>query len=182
MAIKTLEIKTEEQAAELYNEYWRYCYNLAFDIVGNREDAEEVSQDVFVKIFRARNGAKLSTWIFKIAQNTARNKYRDNKIRIIGTNKVNTPSSYEEPDTQRAIEESMLDEQSPLAIYMLDELHDDLCTAIEQLPKDFKGALVLRNEAEMSYENIALYLNCDIGTIKSRIARARSLLKQTVGL
>jgi RNA polymerase sigma-70 factor (ECF subfamily) len=190
MAVEALEIKTEEQAAGLYNEYWGYCYNLAFDIVKNRQDAEEVAQDVFCRIFRARNGArytgrngaKISTWIYRIARNTAKNRYRDNKIRIIGTNKANTPSSYEEPDTQRAIEESMLDEQSSLAVCMLNELQSDLGRDLEQLPYIYREAFVLRNAEQMSYQDIARLLNCDVGTIKSRIARARIQLKKAVGL
>jgi RNA polymerase sigma-70 factor (ECF subfamily) len=179
----------DEAAFEiLVNKYSGRAYQIAYGVLGSREDAEEVAQDVFIRIHRAlpkfRGDAEFTTWMYRIAMNLAKNKYRWNKIRGSKVNisidaplegggdgsgeerRIDLPDSRMTPDeksTFRELEKSVRDE-------------------LDNLPDIYREALVMRNVEEMSYEDIANALNCKLGTIKSRIARGREELRKRLGL
>lgn len=170
---------------ELVDRYSRKAYQIAYGVLGSREDAEEVSQDVFVRIYRAlpkfRGDAEFSTWMYRIAVNLARNKYRWNKTRgakknlsiddpILGDDgsemKIDLPEPRMQPDEENEFV----------------EFRRDLMKTLHELPPVYREALILRNVEDMSYEDIAKTLGCKLGTIKSRIARAREELRRRMGL
>ncbi len=154
-------------------------------MLGNREDAEEVAQDVFVRIFRAlpkfRGDSEFTTWMYRIALNLARNKYRWNKCRGIPRNvsidapiegREDSEGGFDLPDNEKPPDETLFHQ----------EFEKSVMQEVEKLPPIYRQALVLRNVENMSYEQIAQLLGCKLGTIKSRIARAREELRKRLDL
>lgn len=164
----------------LVQRYSSRAYQIAYGVLGTREDAEEVAQDVFIRIFKAlpkfRGDSEFTTWMYRIAMNLARNKYRYNKSR--GANKkISMQETIDDSDSRTLIQvpEPRLSPDSEVG---LEEYQKDIMREIENLPPLYRDALVLRNVEEMSYEQIADVLGCKLGTIKSRIARAREELRR----
>ncbi len=169
----------------LVDRYSAKAFQIAYGVLGNREDAEEVSQDVFVRVYRAlpkfRGESEFSTWMYRIAMNLARNKYRWNKSRgIRKTLSIDQPTEYEDGSEARIdLPETRMqpDEEADIG-----EFEKRIMAALNDLPPVYREALVLRNIEDMNYEDIAQALGCKLGTIKSRIARAREELRRRVKL
>jgi RNA polymerase sigma-70 factor (ECF subfamily) len=171
---------------ELVERYADKAYQIAFGVLGSREDAEEVSQDVFVRIHRAlpkfRGDSEFTTWMYRITLNLARNKYRWNKSRGAQKNvSMDAPleGSEEGEGLAMAVPETRL---SPDDQVVIDELERNISRELETLPPLYREALVMRNLDDMNYEQIATLLGCKLGTIKSRIARARDELRRRLNL
>ena len=165
---------------KLVERYSSRAYQIAYGVLGTREDAEEVAQDVFIRIYKAlpkfRGDSEFTTWMYRIAMNLARNKYRYNKSR--GANrKISMQETIDDSDSRTIIQvpEPRLSPDNEVG---LDEFQKDIMREIDNLPPLYRDALVLRNVDEMSYEQIAEVLDCKLGTIKSRIARAREELRR----
>ncbi|MDD4099228.1 MAG: sigma-70 family RNA polymerase sigma factor [Lentisphaeria bacterium] len=178
----------ESAFAILVEKYSGRAYQIAYGVLGSREDAEEVAQDVFIRIHRAlahfRGEAEFTTWMYRITMNLAKNKYRWNKIRGSKVNiSIDAPlegsgdSSGEERKIDLPDGRMAPDEKSVFA-----ELELNVREELDNLPDIYREALVMRNVEEMSYEDIASALNCKLGTIKSRIARGREELRKRLGL
>jgi len=170
----------------LVDKYSGRAYQIAYGILGSRQDAEEVAQDVFIRIYRAlpkfRGDSEFTTWMYRIAMNLARNKYRWNKSR--GSQRsvsIDAPLDGTDESDGRKLDvvEGRL---SPDEKASLDELEGHALKELENLPELYRQALTLRNIDELSYEDIADLLGCKLGTIKSRIARARDELRKRLGL
>lgn len=165
----------------LVERYSQRAYQIAYGVLRNQQDAEEVAQDVFVRIHKAlpkfRGDAEFTTWMYRIAVNLARNKYRWKRVRGYKREfSIDTPIENEEGGTTKfeLPEEGMTpDEQA-----QINEFQQRVEEELYQLPELYREALVLRNVEDMSYEQIADVLGCKLGTIKSRIARAREELRR----
>lgn len=162
------------------------AYQIAYGVLGNKEDAEEVAQDVFVRIHRAlsrfRGDAEFSTWMYRIALNLARNKYRWNKVRGLREMvSLDAPLDGDDGDSRGplAVPAST---PSPDHQAVFQELEQNIAAELENLPAAFREALVLRNMDDMDYHQIAGLLGCKLGTVKSRIARAREELRRRLKL
>ena len=179
--------KGDEAAfAELVRKYSGRAYQIAYGVLGNRQDAEEVAEDTFIKIHRAlpdfRGDAAFTTWMYRIAMNLARNKYQWNKSRAAERHvSIDAPLDGAAEDDERRLDLPDTD-LPPDQKAAYNELDKDLNTQLEQLPEVYREALVMHNIKEMSYEEIADLLKCKLGTVKSRIARARDELKKRLGL
>jgi RNA polymerase sigma-70 factor (ECF subfamily) len=170
----------------LVDRYLNKAYQIAYGILGNKQDAEEVSQDVFVRIYKAltkfRGDAEFSTWMYRIAVNLAKNKYRWNKSRGSKKN-ISIQASLGNDEGSFSLEDRISDESPlPYEKVELSEFEQNIMDEIEELPELYREALILRNVEEMSYEDIAKVLGCKLGTIKSRIARARDELRSRLGM
>ena len=161
--------------AELVNAHQRMVYALAFHLLGDRDDALDVSQEVFLRVFRTlpsfRGQSALRTWIFRIVVNQARNRQRwwnrrrrgsqvslDDHISLCG----DMASQGEVlPDRQLASKETAT----------------LIWQALERLPFDQKTAIVLREVDGLRYDEIAYSLGIAVGTVKSRLTRARQALR-----
>ena len=170
---------------ELVRKYSARAYQIAYGVLGSSEDAEEVAQDVFVRIHKAlpefRGDCEFSTWLYRIALNLARNKYRWNKVRGSKVNfSIDAPLEGDDGDEKRKYDLPD-DSPGPLKDAELDELRGRLSIELEKLPEAYREILVMRAVQEMSYEEIAAALNCQMGTVKSRLARAREELKKRLG-
>jgi RNA polymerase sigma-70 factor (ECF subfamily) len=166
----------------LVSKYSGRAYQIAYGVLGNREDAEEVAQDVFVRIHRAlgkfRGDSEFTTWMYRIAMNLARNKYRWNKSRGSQRNlSIDAPLNGSDDSEAKKID-VVEDGLSPDEQTSLDEFEQRAMEELENLPELYRQALMLRNVEELSYEEIADLLDCKLGTIKSRIARAREELRK----
>ncbi|OPZ29232.1 MAG: ECF RNA polymerase sigma factor SigW [Lentisphaerae bacterium ADurb.BinA184] len=169
---------------KLVDRYAGRAYQIAYGVLGSREDAEEVAQDVFVRIFRSlgrfRGDSEFTTWMYRIAMNLARNKYRWNKSR--GARREISLQETLSDDETRALIQLAEERPSPDLANELNEFETNVMKEIDNLPPLYREALVMRNIDEMSYEQIAHALGCKLGTIKSRIARAREELRKRLGV
>jgi RNA polymerase sigma-70 factor (ECF subfamily) len=164
----------EIACAELVNEHQRMVFQLAYHLLGNREEALDVSQDVFLLVFRTlsrfRGQSQLRTWIYRIVVNQAKNRQRWWRRRLV-SRQVSLDehiASHGELAAERVSPERMLAQK---------ELADRLWNALEQLPFDQRTVIVLREIDGLSYEDIAFSLNVTLGTVKSRLTRARQALR-----
>lgn len=182
MSEKKLDAELVEQAQQghmpafemLVNRYQQRVANAIAKLVKNRSEIEDVSQEVFIKVFRAlprfRGDSSFYTWVYRIAINTAKNHLVAKSRRI-----QNTQVEYEEAESFSNNEEHRnLD--TPDAVYARGELEQVMTKAISQLPDDLKTAIILREVDGLSYDEIAAEMNCPIGTVRSRIFRARDAI------
>jgi RNA polymerase sigma-70 factor (ECF subfamily) len=161
--------------AELVAEHQRMVIQLAMNLLGSRDDALDLSQDVFLRVFRTihrfRGQSSLRTWIYRIAVNQARNRHRFWRRR--------------HRDGQVSLDEHMAmhgelastGNSTPDRLFAQKELADRLQRALKHLPFDQRTAIVLREIDGLSYEEIAYSLGVAIGTVKSRLTRARQALR-----
>ncbi len=162
------------------------AYAIAYGLLGNREDAEEVAQDVFIRVYRAldkfRGDSEFSTWMYRIATNLAKNKYRWNKSRGSKvTDSLQAP--IDGTDGNDALYREVSDDRmTPDEALQVAELERRTREEMEKLPDVYREALMLRNVKGLSYEEIAELLGCKIGTVKSRINRAREELRIKLGV
>ncbi len=178
--------KNGDQSAfdEMVLRYWDRIFIMVKQLLGNSEDAEEVTQDAFVRAHRGlenfRGDSAFSTWLYQIATNLARNKYwywwrrkRDKSISF------DQPLG-EEGDLTLA-DVFPAEAQTPKDETVTREFVDRIAECMNMLNTKHREVLVLRNVQNLSYEEIASILNISVGTVKSRIARARSGLREKMG-
>lgn len=163
------------------------AFQIAYGVLGSREDAQEVSQDVFVRIHRAlpkfRGDSEFTTWMYRITLNLARNKYRWNKSRGSQKNiSMDAPIEGAGDDGEGMAFTVPEPRPTPDDQASLKELEKNISAELEHLPGLYREALVLRNLDDMNYEQIATLLGCKLGTIKSRIARAREELRRRLNI
>ena len=161
-------------------------YQTAYGLLGNREDAEEVVQDAFVRAWNAirrfRGDAEFATWVHRIVVNLARNRFHWNRRRgaevtVSISGQLATAEDERDPEDmaipdERLNPETMLHHAETEAVVM---------QGFDELPDTLRETLVLRHVEERSYEDIAAVLNCKIGTVKSRLARGREMLRELLG-
>ena len=156
---------------EIVRENEKTVYSLALRQLGNPQDAEDAAQEVFLKAYSGlksfRGDAKLSVWLYRITCNVCTDMLRRRKDAV--------SLSAEKEDGSPALELSD-DRFDPAAIAERGELREKVGEALMQLPEDARRILLLREIAGQSYEEIALTLDLDMGTVKSRIFRARKRL------
>ncbi len=153
-------------------------YNLAFRMAGNATDAEELTQEVFVKLFRSirkfRWKSKFSTWLYAMALNTIRSGLR--KIhRISGREVVRLDDRQEHTNPRH---EPVDPGELPGDAMMRAEVRLQIENAVDTLEDVYRPVIVLRDLQGLSYEEIASILGCSLGTVKSRLARARMKVKE----
>jgi len=155
--------------------YQTRLFSLVSRLVSNQSDAMDVLQDTFVKAYRSlhtfRGESAFYTWLYRIAVNTAKNhlaarskESRDVSVDDEGTSELSVMQDLATPDQEAGAE----------------ELQSAILESIERLPEDLKHALTLRELEGMSYDEIAVAMNCPIGTVRSRIFRARDHVVQEI--
>lgn len=168
-----------EAFGELILKYENFVYNIVYHAINNKDDAFDVSQEVFIKAFRAlknfRGDCKFSTWIYKIALNASKDYIREkSKYKMISLSEW-TDEEYSErpPDI---VEESV--NAIPEEAYDRNARCESVREALANLSEDHKNVIVLRDIEGYSYEEIAEMLEIEIGTVKSRINRARNAVRE----
>ena len=172
----------KESFDEMVVTYSPRLFRVAYGLLGNKQDAEEVVQDAFVRAYRAlpffRGDASFETWMHRITMNLARNKFHWNRRRGSGLNV--SLYSGEENDPEQTVPQIDLPDtrMEPDRLLENTELEQNIVFIIRGLPGKLREAMVLRHMENLSYEQIAEYLNCKVGTVKSRLARGREILRQ----
>ena len=178
--VERLKRRDEAAFRTFVRTYQRPIFNLVFRMLGDEEEARDLSQEVFVSAFRGlpsfRGEAKLSTWLFRIATNHCRNRQK-----YLGRRQHGKLDPYEDqrdrPDRSPALGERPPRPDRELAGQQLERAIQD---AIRGLPADFRELVVLRDIQGMSYEEIRSVTGLAAGTVKSRLHRARVALKKTL--
>jgi RNA polymerase sigma-70 factor (ECF subfamily) len=150
----------------LVKNYKVRLFPLLYRLVGNREEAEDILQETFLRVYRQKESYdfnySFSTWIYTIALNLCRNLYkRKKKVRFLGMDSlVNHPDPNSENHGNRNRLSSILE------------------GAISSLPFKYRTVFLLRDVDQLSYEEVASTLNLPLGTVKSRVNRARRILQK----
>jgi RNA polymerase sigma-70 factor (ECF subfamily) len=176
-----LVARDERAFSKLVRLYERRIYVLVCRMIGKPEDAKEITQEVFIRVFKHihefRGDSKLSTWIYRIAINVTKNRMAYSRVR-----KESKQREYEE------IQER-LDGGTQAGVVVASIPRPDEATssrqmigivqaAMARIDVVYREALILRDVEELSYEEIAVILEINEGTVKSRIFRARGILKE----
>ena len=170
--------RDESACAELVAEHQRMVVQLAVNLLGDRDEALDLSQEVFLRVFRTihrfRGQSALRTWIYRIAVNQARNRHRFWRRRH-----RNDQVSLDAHIAAHGEFPSMLDLR-PDRVFEQKQLGQRLQDALDHLPFDQRTAIVLREIDGLSYDDIAVALGVAIGTVKSRLTRARQALRENL--
>jgi RNA polymerase sigma-70 factor (ECF subfamily) len=155
--------------------YQHKVVKLVMRYVRNPAEAEDVAQEAFIKAYRAlpqfRGDSAFYTWLYRIAINTAKNVVvsRDRSPVDYDLDLQNSDESY---DMQGRLKDS----ETPEGLVLTDEIRGTVNSAIDALPEDLRTAIVLRELEGLSYEEIAATMDCPVGTVRSRIFRAREAI------
>jgi RNA polymerase sigma-70 factor (ECF subfamily) len=159
----------------------KYQYKLQAIVgrfVRDADEVADVTQEAFIKAYKAlpkfRGDSQFYTWLYRIAINTAKN-YLVSKSR----RPANTDIDVEDAE-QFAGNDKLIDQTSPENSMMTDELAAIIKHSLNALPEDLRTALTLREFEGMSYEDISAVMGCPVGTVRSRIFRAREFLDERV--
>ena len=174
--IQRCAARDEDACAELVAEHQRMVYQLSLNLLSDHNEALDLSQEVFLRVFRTlprfRGQSALRTWIYRIVVNQARNRQRwwrrRHRAQQISLDEhIRDHGELPEPGNGR----------SPDRILGQKRLAECIRVALEHLPFDQRTALVLREIDGLSYEEIGFSLGIAVGTVKSRLARAREALR-----
>jgi len=161
----------------LVRNYSGPMFNLAYRMVGNHADAADMTQEIFVKLYRAIGKFKwrssFNTWMYTLAANTCRSGLR----RLARVSKMEVVRLDREDAEGHQPPEPPDPGDLPATTLERREKAETIQAAIDSLPEDFKEIVVLRDIQDLAYEEIATVLKCSVGTVKSRLARARGRLK-----
>ena len=181
--IARLVARDETAFNELVLTYERRVFSLVFRMLGRRDEAEDLAQEVFVQVFKAigqfRGDSKLSTWIYRIAVNLCKNKTKYLARRHAG-DQDDVDAMADRVPFSAAKGVSVAEVSRPDELVEGMQLEAVVKVAIAQLEPDFRQALILRDVEDMSYEEIAAVTGLPDGTVKSRIHRARGQLRALV--
>jgi RNA polymerase sigma-70 factor, ECF subfamily len=142
-------------------------------------DAEDVAQEAFIKAYRAlpqfRGDSAFYTWLYRIAINTAKNALvsRDR-------NPVEFDLDLQSIEESQSMQGRLADDETPERLLLTEEIRTTVNSAIEALPEDLRTAIVLRELEGLSYEDIAQAMDCPVGTVRSRIFRAREAIDRSL--
>lgn len=155
-------------------------FNLCYRFLGDLQDANDAAQDVFIKAFKAlkrfRSESSFSTWIYRIGLNTCKNKVKSLEHRYRKqTTSLNNPGTGRDDDPPMEIVDGS---PSPSMALERRERCMIIQKAVHSLPKDKKEMIVLRDMEGLSYDEIVNITGLNLGTVKSKIARARSDLRE----
>ncbi len=157
--------------------YQHKLVKLVMRYVRNPAEAEDIAQEAFIKAYRAlpqfRGDSAFYTWLYRIAINTAKNAVVSRDRSPIEYNvDRNSSDSDESYDMQGRLKDS----ETPEGLVLTDEIRSTVNAAIDALPEDLRTAIVLRELEGLSYEEIAAAMACPVGTVRSRIFRAREAI------
>ncbi|MBU1087204.1 MAG: sigma-70 family RNA polymerase sigma factor [Candidatus Omnitrophica bacterium] len=179
---KQLILKVQQGDRQAFNQlmlkYHRQVFNIAFRIFGDYHQADEIAQDVFVRVFKAIKqfefNSRFFSWLYRITINLSRNKIKKNvkvnqrnlSLDAPYLNADDTYVSREIPDLSMAADRGILDK----------ELNELIQCALNSLDYDFREVIILRDIQQLTYEEIGQILEINLGTVKSRLHRARGML------
>ena len=174
-------VQAGERAAYdlLVLKYQHKVVKLVMRYVRNPADAEDIAQEAFIKAYRAlpqfRGDSAFYTWLYRIAINTAKNALVS-RDRSLGAYEIDAHGPDENPEMASRLR----DPDTPEGLALSDEIRDIVNAAIAELPDDLRTAIMLRELEGLSYDEIASAMQCPVGTVRSRIFRAREAIDKPV--
>jgi RNA polymerase sigma-70 factor (ECF subfamily) len=171
------DLQAFEQLVQIYQ---NKVYGLCYQLTGNYNDSQDLAQEVFIKAYSSiktfKNQSDFGTWLHRIAVNTWINIQRKRKRR----QEVSIDAPLKTENGEEMSREIPSLEATPLETVESKELNALVNKAIQQLSYEHRAVLVLREIEGYSYEEIAQIMDCSIGTVRSRINRARKAMKEQV--
>jgi RNA polymerase sigma-70 factor (ECF subfamily) len=154
--------------------YQHRIIKLVSRFVRDRDEAMDVAQDAFIKAYRAlpgfRGDSAFYTWLYRIAINTAKNH-------LAALSRRPREAEVTDADGEEvSVEELQRDDETPEKTLQVEQMKQIIFETIESLPPDLRTAILLREMDGLSYEDIAQAMNCPVGTVRSRIFRAREVI------
>jgi RNA polymerase sigma-70 factor, ECF subfamily len=178
-----LSLKAGDDSAftELVHRHQARVISLAYRFVGNEAEAEDLAQEVFLRVYRTRERyeprARFSTWLYRIAANISLNALRSRARRRA----INVPLAFDSDETQEGQASQHVQDHrlaQPGAHIERVEVRDQIRRAVDQLPDSQKVAVVLNKYEGLSYDDIASVMGCSTMAVKSLLARARTNLRE----
>jgi RNA polymerase sigma-70 factor (ECF subfamily) len=162
-AFNVLVLKYQHKVLKLVTRYVR-----------DQAEAEDIAQEAFIKAYRAlpsfRGESAFYTWLYRIAANTAKNVLVSSRRRLVDYDlDLQDPEDY-------AAQVLLKDGDTPEGMLLTEEIRQTVTEAMQQLPDDLREAITLRELEGLSYEEIAEVMECPVGTVRSRIFRAREAI------
>jgi len=164
---------------EFIIDYEKLIYNIAYKMFNNVEDAKDISQEVMIKIYKniskCRDFKSIKTWVYTITYNACIDEIRKRKGK-------QTQSIYEDIDTEDGSIEKQIpsSEPTPEEVVIKKEKQKMVRNAINKLSYEHKSVIIMRDIEGLSYDDISKITNLSLGTVKSRIARARKSLRDII--
>ncbi|MGE5415893.1 MAG: sigma-70 family RNA polymerase sigma factor [Acidobacteriota bacterium] len=164
---------------ELVGKYQHKVYSLSFRYMGNEDDANDMSQEAMIKAYRSlksfKGDSSFSTWLYRITANVCLDELRKRKRTLHMISLDEPVATLDGDDLEREIADS-----SPTADIMYERkvLEEQLQGVILTLKPEHRSVVVLRDVMDLTYEDMADILQCSVGTIKSRLSRAREILRK----
>jgi RNA polymerase sigma-70 factor (ECF subfamily) len=181
LLVRRLQQRDERAFEEIVRRYQHKVYNLVYRMIGNREEAEDVAQEVFVTVFKAvdtfRGDSKLSTWIYRIATNHCKNR-----LKYLGRRSYKSTGEFDE-SAERELAGAPASAvrphvDGPDAVLEGMQLERLVQAGIAALEEEHRVLIVLRDVEDLSYDEIGAITGLAEGTVKSRLHRARLALKE----
>jgi len=162
---------------DLVSRHHRQIYNVAYRMTGNAADADDLTQDTFVKAFRFfhyyKRDMPFDNWLYRIMSNIHVDWLRRRpKVHL---RSLDEPIQQEEGEATMEIPDHS---DGPESLVLSHELDAEMQTALNTLPKDFRLTVILSDIEGLSYEEISEVMGCSIGTVRSRLHRGRKLLRE----
>lgn len=171
---------SEKAYRELLGRYQRPIFSLVYRMVRDRELAEDLAQETFIKVFNHLDSYnpkyKFSSWIFKIANNLAIDHLRKKQLQTVSLDGSRQATTTEEAESSRLSIAS--DDENPEELLEARELGEEIEDAISQLRVEYRTAVLLRHVEGRPYEEIADIMDVPLGTVKTYIHRARIELRE----
>jgi len=182
LLIRRLKARDEQAFNEIVRTYGDKVFNLVFRMLGSRAEAEDVAQEVFITVFKEvdsfRGEAKFSTWLFRVAANQCKNRIKYLARRATDGEDISEGPEARLADSGRAPLQAHID--APDVIIEAAQLEQLMQRAIAGLDEEQRLLIVLRDVEELSYDEIMEITGLPEGTIKSRLHRARLVLKEVL--
>ena len=169
-----------ESFDKLVIKYSPQLYRTAYGLLKSKQDAEEVVQDAFIRAYRALNKFRgdscFETWMYRITVNLSRNKFHWNRRR--GEGQTTNIPDMTEPEQEQA--DFLIPDNRLRPDFTIEnsELESEIMNGLSHLPESLRETMILRHISDLPYEKIASQLSCKVGTVKSRLARGRELLRK----
>lgn len=174
--IKKAKSGNLEAFEQLILQYEKRIYNYCYRMTNSQEDAEDLAQEIFIKVYKNlksfKGNSKFSTWIYRIAYNTCIDKYRKKEVATVS---LTLNSDEEEKEIDLPSNDPLPEER-----IVSREEYDVVCECISELKPEYKNAVILRDIQNYTYDEIAEILNIPLGTVKSHISRGRASLRDAL--
>ena len=165
--------------------YQRRVERLIGRMVRDSDLVQDIAQETFIRAYRAlaqfRGDAQFYTWLYRIAVNTAKKQLLELKRDpLVFQSQLNSGDEDETSSAERELNSSVADTETPEAVLASKEIAQAVYAVMDALPDELRMAITLREIEGLSYEEIALALDCPIGTVRSRIFRAREAISSRI--